>query len=126
LSNSFNEVDGAVVTATLPPYLDWLGTVAPAGAGVSYNPISGQVRWSAGNIAAGTGFGSAPAAQVAFQVGFKPSLSQVNQEPALLEALRASGTDTFTNLTLNSDGQIITTRLDKDSNFPSGGGKVIQ
>jgi hypothetical protein len=126
LSNSFNEVNGAVVTATLPPYLDWLGTVAPAGASVSYNPVSGQVRWSAGTVPAGTGFGTTPAAQVAFQVGFKPSLSQINQEPALLEALHASGSDTFTNLTLDSDGQIITTRLDKDPNFPGGGGKVIQ
>ena len=80
----------AAVTAVLPPYVDFVS--GPGG--VTYDQASRTVTWSIGDLAAGVGY-TKPAATASFTVVLHPSLSQVNETPALTGAAQLSGTDRF-------------------------------
>lgn len=125
LSNNANDVENAKVVTTLPAYVKWLGVSSPASEKISYNPVGGEVVWEVGSIKSGTGFGTGPR-EVAFQIGFLPSLSQVGGIPTLVGEISASGDDTFVNSTIRSNTKsAMTTELSSDPNFESGGGVVV-
>ncbi len=95
LSNSSNAVAGARVSAALPPYVKWLGTVGPPSERVSYNQEGGEVVWDAGDMSAGVGFGSSPR-EVSFQVSLLPSVGQAGTAPVVIGSAQASASDRFT------------------------------
>lgn len=99
LTNSSNDVRDAVVSAKLPPYLHWLGKTNP-GSGITYNEATGEIRWLAGDLPAGTGFNTS-AKTASFQVSFTPSISQIGSTPALIYEARFTGVDTFTDTKLS-------------------------
>lgn len=102
LSNSSNGVSDAEVKAILPTYVKWLGQVSPVLESVEYNPLGGEVVWSAGNLAAGVGLGSSPR-EVAFQISFLPSVSQSGTMPALIGEAAATAEDRFTGVDVKSN-----------------------
>ena len=99
--NSSNDVSGATVKANLPSYVKWLGVVSPDSEHVTYDQQSGEVIWNVGNITAGSGTISKPR-EVAFQISFTPSISQIQQYPILISDATVSGTDSFTNIETRS------------------------
>ncbi len=125
ITNSSNDVSSAVVRTTLPTYVKWLGVVSPNSEGVTYNEIGGEVVWNAGNIAAGTGINRA-AREVAFQVSFLPSISQINQSPLLTSEIPISGNDNFTGTTLSDTKRALSIKLSTDSVFLENQGIVVQ
>ena len=101
LSNSSNSVSGARVSATLPPFVRWVGTVSPPGEKVSYMGDGGEVVWEAGDIAGGVGFGASPR-EVSFQVSLLPSVGQGGSAPVVIGAAQASANDRFTSTEIES------------------------
>ena len=99
--NTTNPLADAVLTATLPSYVRWVGSYSPPSEKVTFNSRDGSVTWKIGAIDAGVGLDAAPARQVAIAVGITPSTSQIGAEPALLqniklEAIDASSSDPVT------------------------------
>lgn len=95
ISNTTNLVRDAQVTATLPPYVRWLGTVSPSVEHVTFNENDGTVTWHVGKLLPDTGVGDRPPRRVAFSIGLVPSTSQVGKSPSLIQNQRLSGIDNF-------------------------------
>ncbi len=102
LANSSNNLSGVRVLSRLPSYVKWLGAVSPASERVSFDPQSGQIAWNAGELKAGAGYGTG-AREVAFQISFVPSLSQVGTTPVLIEEASAEGADSFAGISVKSN-----------------------
>lgn len=99
VTNSANMLSSGMASTTLPTYVEWVGTVSPSGAPVTYDGSSRVVTWNVGQIPAGTGV-TGPSKSASFQVRITPSISQVGLVPALTLATKASAVDTFTSQTL--------------------------
>lgn len=102
-SNSSNAVANGTVSAVLPSYVRWVGTVSPSNASVSYNPIGGIVTWNLGDLSENS------SDTVAFQIGITPSLSQVGTTPNLVTNQRISGFDRFARITTEGATPSLTT-----------------
>ena len=124
ITNSSNDISSAVVRTTLPTYVKWLGVVSPDSESVTYNEIGGEVVWNAGAIPAGTGINRA-AREVAFQVSFLPSISQINQSPLLTSEIAISGNDNFTHTILRDTKRALSIKLSTDSIFLENQGIVV-
>jgi len=97
LINVSNDLADVVVEASLPPYIRWKENIYPKNENISYNEATGKVTWRISRLAAATGLGlSLPVKQVAFQVGFMPSLSQVGEVVTIVKEALAIGKDSFT------------------------------
>lgn len=123
LSNSFNDVANASITTELPPYVRWTGNTSPANEQISYNESTRKIVWSVPDLRAGVGYTSA-AREVAFQVGFLPSLSQVGTTPDLTKLLYVSGTDRFTGSKVETERPALNIRLNTDPGFDDDDDKV--
>ncbi len=102
ISNTHNEVSGAVMKTTLPVYVDWVGAVSPNTENVTYDADKRTVTWNAGTVPALAGY-STSAKKVFFQVRLNPSISQVGVAPALTNTVTISGLDTFGNKQVGSE-----------------------
>lgn len=123
LVNSVNDLDGVVARATLPSYVRWTGRVVPSDSSVTFDTTTREVRWMPGKIPAGTGYTSR-AREIAFQIGFTPSLPQVGQKPELITGARLEAQDSFTGTALVETTKEINTELRDDPAVGSGGGRV--
>lgn len=99
-NNSANAIANAAVTASIPSYVRWIGA---SGGAVSYNPVGGGITWNIGDIPADE------SRTVTFQIGVTPSLSQVNQSPAIVNNQRIYGVDRFTRSQIERTAPALTT-----------------
>lgn len=125
LSNTFNDVTGASVTATLPQYVRWLGNVNPSSENVTYNESNRTITWNAGEIRAGSGFMSPPR-EVYFQISLQPSLDQVGSSPILVDNIKFSGMDRFTGKAVSETRSPLTTRTSTDPAYNLGNETVVR
>jgi hypothetical protein len=116
VTNSSNNISGAVARTTLPSYVKWLGVVSPTNEDVSFNEVGGEVVWNIGNIERGVGVLSSPR-EVAFQISFLPSVSQVGKTPFLTGETTMTGEDTFTKTNIKDITNGLSTRLSTDPYF---------
>ena len=123
LRNTVNGVADGVVSMVLPSYVRFMGLTSPANNSVSYNSATRQVRWSVGEIAAGTGYGSTEKT-AAFQIGFTPSVSQKGTSPVLVQEARFSGFDRFTQRPVESAASSITIETTSDPAYQGNLGEV--
>jgi len=119
ISNSLNPVSSAIVTATLPPYVAWVGQTSPSTEDISYDKNSGTVTWNVGSIAASNGNG-ANRREAEFQVAFTPSVDQVGKYPLLVSKATLTATDGWTGAALTSSQQYLTTSFSTDPAFKNG------
>jgi hypothetical protein len=96
VTNTTNKITNAKVTATLPSYVRWIGSHAPASEDLSFDQTTGTFIWNVGDIAPGVGIGSTPPKQLAVAIGFTPSTSQIGQQPALVRNVTLTGIDSST------------------------------
>lgn len=122
--NSFNTVNSAVFSTTLPTYVTWLGTISPADPGVTYNPTTREITWPLGDIPAGTGYGSTPR-QFAFQVSLLPSISQVGSAPTLVNSQKIAGNDNYTKTVVQNIQSPLSTAFSSDPSFKDGNDRVV-
>lgn len=120
IKNTSNSVSNATVTAVLPLYTKWLGAVSPQGEDVSFDERNSEVIWNIGRIPAGA------TREVAFQISFLPSLSQVGQYVDLIKSTIVSATDDFTKTTVSDKEVPVRTILNSDPKFVQEQGVVVQ
>ncbi len=113
ITNGANDVTNGKVSATLPSYMRWIGAISPADASLVYNPVSRVLTWNVGNILSRSGF-DRTAPEVAFQVGFIPSTSQINSKPILFGPASLTGTDQYTSSGITAGAAAVTTDLTTD------------
>ena len=94
--NSTNKISKARLTASLPPYVRWVGVYSPASEKVKFNQVDGTVTWELGDIEPRVGLDGTAPRQAAIAVGFTPSTSQIGQQPALLQNIKLTGVDAST------------------------------
>jgi hypothetical protein len=93
VTNTTNKIVNGKVTATLPSYVRWIGSHAPASEGLTFDQASGTFIWNIGDIAPGVGIGESAPKQLAVAIGFTPSTSQIGQQPALVRNVTLTGID---------------------------------
>ncbi len=120
--NSSNQVSNAKVSATLPPYVRWVGVISPAGADVTYNPVGGEVAWNIGDLASSGS--TAPQKEIAFQIALLPSVSHIGTAPVLLNTQTLTAFDRFTNTEVRDTKGPLTTNLTADPGFTQGNDRV--
>lgn len=125
LSNSANTISNAIVRSTLPSWIRYVGTIAPASEDVSYNPSTKEIVWNIGHISKGAGITGSDKV-ISFQVGFTPSLSQVGTTPAILNDAVLTGHDDFATVDVQVKQGGLRISLSEDAGFPSGGGVVAE
>ncbi len=123
VSNTANNISKAKIISTLPSWIRFVGAVSPSSEALTYNTSSKEVIWNIGSIPKGTGITSA-SKQVAFQIGFMPSLSQLGSVPVIINDATLTGHDDFANVDVRVNKGSLRTRLDSDSQFPDGAGMV--
>jgi hypothetical protein len=124
LSNSANNISGAIARSVLPIYVKWVGKAQGSNENVSYNEVTREVIWSIGSVKSNTGFSSNR--EASFVLALKPSLSQVDSIPQLMKEVLLSGTDTFSSTIIRNSYKPITTSLSNDPNFKRGDDRVVK
>ncbi len=119
VTNSANDVTGATITTTLPPYVSWANQVSPGAEDISYDDASRAVTWRPSSVGAGTGYQN-PAREAAFQIKLVPSLSHVGSSVGLTGGVSLFGTDSFSGERLQNTKDALTTLLNSDPYFKSG------
>jgi hypothetical protein len=123
LNNTVSDVSDAIVSATLPSYVKWIGQSSTNDGAITYNSVNREVTWDVGAINSGSG-SSVSSREVAFQIEFLPSLSQIDQSPILLGKSKVTSKDDFTGSLLESIKGELTTRMSTDPNYVPGDDKV--
>lgn len=123
--NASNALDGAVVTAILPPHAVWSGIIAPTTEDLHYDDITHVIRWKIGAVPAGAGVGSVSPREVSYQVILIPTKNQINSYPTLIEQQKLAATDTFTTQGVEIQAQDLRTTLPSDPQAPDRIGSVV-
>ena len=124
VTNTFNALSGAVVSAALPDYVEWKNVFLPSSENISYNADSRTVSWKLGEVSAQRG-GAATLRKASFQIGFKPSTSQIGKVPSLVGVANFVASDTFTGKDIFASDEGLTTTLRTDPAFKFGDDLVI-
>lgn len=124
LTNTTNNLEKTVVSATLPLGVFWKGEVSPNSERVTYDDSSRVVYWNVGNVSRGAGFQYSPKT-VYFKVGIIPNLTQVGSTPALLLQTNASAEDSYTRTPINVGVTSATTAF-SDSSYRNADGIVVK
>ncbi len=119
VDNASNIVNNSQVTATLPPYVEWLSMTSPANENISFDKDSGKITWNVGSVGIYT-LSSSRRREVMFQVSFKPNVNQVGQSPVIVNSAVLTATDNFTGASLQDGQDSLTTRFSTDPSYKSG------
>ena len=126
VTNSTNKVTSAKLTATMPPYVRWVGVYSPASESVTFNQNDSTVTWDLGPVEPGAGLNGAPARQAAIAIGFTPSTSQIGQEPPLLQDITFTGVDSATSGSISRSIKDVSTNIVGDPGFSATGVTVVR
>lgn len=121
--NLYNDARNAKVRAVLPAQVGLTGSVFPEGAPLTFDPVSREVVWEAGDLSAGTGPFETPPS-VAFQVRLVPTASQQGKAAQLIGEARIQADDVFVERTLSATDSPVDTRLPDDSSVSPAMGVV--
>ncbi|KND46737.1 MAG: hypothetical protein AB201_02775 [Parcubacteria bacterium C7867-006] len=117
LLNSTNDVKNTIVSATLPAGIVWKGETSPINEKIDYNSDNRTITWNVGGVSAGVGYSFAPR-EVSFKVGLAPSINQIGSVPSLTSNISATAMDTYTEKSISSSAQAVTTRYSDPSFVP--------
>lgn len=125
IKNYFSEEKNVKVKAILPKNVSLTGKIMPENEmeNFSFDSVSRQIVWSAGDIAAGTGVNGDPVT-LSFQVSLTPDSSQIGSTVPIIGQVQISGENQFTNTTIISGDSAVSTALPDD--FANSGGGVVQ
>ncbi len=124
LLNSVNEIREGELTAKLPNYVKYEGSVSPASDKVSWNESTRLLRWNVGTIPARTGYGTTPRT-LYFKVSITPSRTQINQILPLVTDTTFTGYDSFANANIKEEATNATTNTNDHGNG-FGTGQVVE
>lgn len=119
ITNGSNDTRNVKVVASLPSYVKWLGAISPTDEKITFNPNGGVIEWNVGDVKAATGFNSSPK-QVAFQISFTPSISQVGTTPVLVNDPVITGEDRYTSTVITQTRNDLSTKMSTDPRYKTG------
>ncbi len=122
VSNTSNDISNAVVRATLPAWVRFVGPFSPSSENLIYNPSTREVVWSPGKISRGTGV-TKDSRSVSFQVGLTPLFSQIGSAPAIINDSALTGHDDFANVDVRVGKNALHTDI---SEAGASGGTVVE
>ena len=125
MTNTSNNLSNVEVKAILPTWMRFLGNSYPVEENLVYNSATRQITWRAGSVSRGAGITS-PIKEVAFQVAFLPSLSQVGDLPNLINITNFSALDNFSGVEISGQRPALTTNISGDPGFLDGQGIVVE
>ncbi len=125
LSNTANNISKVQIRSTLPPLVRFVGPISPANEDLIYNPSTKEILWNIGNLTKGTGI-SGLGKEVAFQIAFTPSASQIGTIPIIINDAVLTGHDDFANVDVRVNKAALNTRLSNDQSFPALGDRVVE
>lgn len=125
LSSTANSISKAQIKSSIPSWITFLGPIFPANEDLTYNASTREITWNADRILKGSGI-TGPARTVSFQVSLKPSLSQVDTIPIIINNAFLTGYDDFAKVDIKVNKNSLNTKLDDDAAFPIGGGVVVK
>lgn len=117
--NSSNNVSNTYAKTTLPVYVKWLNAIYPEGEDIAFNENTGEVTWFVGRIPAGGG------RDASFQISLLPSVSHVNQSPALTGEISLIAVDDFTKTEVGDTNLPLTTFISSDPQFSPNDANVV-
>ncbi len=123
LLNIANDLTDVTVRAYLPPYIRWKENIYPQNEDIKYDEATGKVIWKISHLTAGTGL-LLPVKQIAFQVGFMPSLGQVGEVAVIVKEVQASGKDDFTGKNISVSAIELKSDMPSDSTVGFENGRV--
>lgn len=109
VSNFYNDVEDAIVRASLPSYVRWLNISEPSDEELVFRSDTGEIVWYLDDLDAGVGI-LRPAREVSFQVAFLPAPNQKFLSPELMTESVIEGKDLFTGVDLSDSKQAVSTR----------------
>lgn len=113
-----NDITGAVVTSSLPQYVDWVSADDAVADQLIFNPVSKEITWNIGDM-------SADERKLAtFRVAFTPSQAQIGRTPALFGTTRLRATDRFTGVVIRAEDSPKSTELSAEAGFGRDSGRV--
>ncbi len=119
LKNTSNIVSDGIMTMRVPNYVKYEGLFSPDTEDVSFDPVSRVITWNLKNIDQKTGYQGLSARSIALQLSITPSLSQSGSSPVLLENIKFSGKDLFTNKIIEINPALISTAIDDAKDYYS-------
>jgi len=125
VDNTASAIGGAAVTATLPPYVSWLGHVSPGSEDVEFDKNSGVVTWNIGSLNAVSG-GASNRREAQFQVSLEPSVDKIGQAPVLVNTATLNATDAWTSTPVTSNQGYLTTSYSTDPSYHRGDETVVK
>ncbi|MDQ5954271.1 MAG: hypothetical protein QG583_199 [Patescibacteria group bacterium] len=125
ITNTSNNISKAEIKSSLPSWSKFMGVISPESADVTYNSATKEIVWKAGSVAPGTGI-TGPTKEVAFQIAFSPSFSQLNSVPILINTASFKAHDDFAGVDIRQDKSFLNTSLTGDSAFPKNGARVVE
>lgn len=123
--NFTNDAQNLEAVAILPPNIKWNGVFLPQASRVVFDQGSSEVRWSAGDVKAGTGIIS-PALTLAFQVSVIPAEVDVGNSLVLITESRLKGKDAFVGEEIAEILPSLTTELSNDPAVSREEWKVVR
>lgn len=113
IRNFTNDIKDTEVRASLPPNIKWENVFYPKNSRISYDPALGEVKWSIGDLKAGTGVLTL-ALTAMFRVSLTPADSDIGRSPVLIKDSVLTGTDGFTGDKIEKQFDPLTIELRKD------------
>ena len=125
IKNYFSDAKNTRVRAILPEGVSLTGQILPQDelSNFSFDSVSREIVWSAGDILAGTGVNGDPVSLL-FQVSLTPSAPQRGSSAQLIEQVHISGENQFTNTIITSQDSGVNTSLPDD--FANSGGGIVK
>jgi uncharacterized repeat protein (TIGR01451 family) len=125
VKNYSSDAKNVKVKATLPKNVSLTGQIMPQNelSNFSFDSVSKEIVWSAGDIQAGTGVTGDPVV-LSFQISLTPDSSQKGSVTSLIGQAQISGENQFTNTITTSQDSAINTSLPDD--FANSGGGIVQ
>lgn len=95
--NTSNDLQNVVLSTSLPAGIAWKNKTVPESiSSLDYNERTNEIKWMLGTLPAGTGF-IFPVKNLAFQISAVPSANQVSRHLTLLNPIKVTALDSFTN-----------------------------
>lgn len=123
LVNVSNDMEEVEVESSLPPNVEWLGQIAPAGSNIEYDKGTGKIVWRVGKLPAATGI-LKPVVWAAFKVAIVPAPLDIGKYVQLIYDSKARGKDSFVGQIVGADAIQISTYLPNDPEVGQQGGFV--
>jgi hypothetical protein len=125
IKNYFSDAKNVKVKTILPKNVTLTGQILPQNesSNFSFDSVSREIVWSAGDIQAGTGVAGDPVVLI-FQISLTPDSSEKGSVAPLIGQVQISGENQFTNTMITSQDSGINTSLPDD--FANSGGGIVQ